>query len=283
MKIIECPRDAMQGLPQQIPTPHKIAYIQQLLAVGFDTLDFGSFVSPKAVPQMADTAEVLDGLDLSETKTKLLAIVANQRGVDTACTFPQIRYLGFPLSISETFQHRNTNADIAKGLDVVAYALDKCAANLKELVVYLSMAFGNPYQDPYSGQLVLDFTAKLQTMGCKIVSLADTVGLASDNEVLELGRLVHQAFANNLEIGMHLHSQPPSARKKIEAAYLSGIRRIDAAVGGLGGCPFAEDELVGNLPTEELVLWAKGKNITLGLDETALAKASHYLRTHIVS
>lgn len=282
MKIIECPRDALQGLTQQIPTAKKIAYIQQLLAVGFDTLDFGSFVSPKAIPQMADTAEVLHGLDLSSSKTKLLAIVANQRGVDTACSFAQIHYLGFPLSISETFQQRNTNASISAGLDLVNYALEKCAATNKELVVYLSMAFGNPYNDPYSGQIVLDFTDKLQAMGCRIVSLADTVGLASESEVRALGSLVNKHFSD-LEIGMHLHSQPQLAQQKIEAAYESGIRRIDTALGGLGGCPFAEDELVGNLPTEELLLWAKQKSMALGLDDTALSSASHYLRAEILS
>lgn len=282
MKIVECPRDAMQGLAQQIPTSKKITYIQQLLAVGFDTLDFGSFVSPKAVPQMADTAEVLQGLDLSSSPTKLLAIVANQRGVDAACSYVQIRYLGFPLSISETFQHRNTNASIALGLDLVNYALEQCATANKELVVYLSMAFGNPYNDPYSGETVLEFTDKLKTMGCRIVSLADTVGLASESEVLALGSLVNKHFSD-LEIGMHLHSQPQSAQQKVEAAYRSGIRRIDTALGGLGGCPFAEDELVGNLPTEELLLWAKQKSIALGLNETALSAASQYLQAEILS
>ena len=281
MKIIECPRDAMQGLADFVPTEKKIEYINLLLKVGFDTLDFGSFVSPKAVPQLADTAEVLDGIALTASITKLLAIVANARGVETACSFPEIHYLGFPLSISETFQQRNTNASIAQGLEVVKQALENCSQASKQLVVYLSMAFGNPYQDPYSAQVVIDYAGKLKEMGCSIVSLADTVGLANDNQIYALGGQVLNHFPD-LEIGMHLHSHPMTAYEKVEAVWKSGIRRIDTALGGLGGCPFAEDELIGNMPTESLLHWAEDQKINLGLDEKALTQASLYLQTEIL-
>lgn len=281
MKIIECPRDAMQGLADFVPTEKKIEYINLLLKVGFDTLDFGSFVSPKAVPQLADTAEVLDGIAMTVSKTKLLAIVANARGVETACSFPEIQYLGFPLSISETFQQRNTNASIAQGMEVVKQALESCSQASKQLVVYLSMAFGNPYQDVYSEQVAIDYAGKLKEMGCSIVSLADTVGLANENQIYALGSQVLNHFPD-LEIGMHLHSHPMTAYQKVEAVWKSGIRKIDTALGGLGGCPFAEDELVGNMPTESLLHWAEDQKINLGLDEKALTQASLYLQTEML-
>ncbi len=282
-KIIECPRDAMQGLSHFVATEDKIAYLNLLLQVGFDTLDFGSFVSPKAIPQMADTEKIVDKLELSSSDTKLLAIVANGRGVENACSFPSISYLGFPLSISETFQQRNTNASIQNGLEVVKMALEKCARSNKELVVYLSMAFGNPYGDAYSEQTVLDFTGKLQEMGTKIISLADTVGLASKKQVYQLGKAV-SAFAQGTEIGMHLHARPETSLQKIEAAWKAGIRRLDVALGGLGGCPMAEDELVGNISTESLLVWTKGnQEISLQWNHEALSEASRFLQERILA
>jgi hydroxymethylglutaryl-CoA lyase len=276
--IIECPRDALQGLGHFVPTEKKAEYLNLLLKVGFHTLDFGSFVSPKAVPQMADTAQVLDLLELN-AKTKLLAIVANMRGVETACLYPQIDYLGFPLSVSETFQQRNTNSDIAQGLELVKLALNKCDHYDKQLVVYLSMAFGNPYQEAYSTKKVLDLAHKLELLGCQIVSLADTVGMASTSDISILGVEMIRHFPQ-LEIGMHLHTRPDEALEKIKAVWNTGIKRIDTALGGLGGCPFASDDLVGNMPTESLLAWDK-KN-SLGINTSALQKASHFLQTEII-
>lgn len=281
LKIIECPRDAMQGLSFFVPTEAKIKYLNLLLKAGFDTLDFGSFVSPKAVPQMSDTAEVLAGLDLSSTQTRLLAIVANMRGVEMACSHPEIYYLGFPLSVSETFQQRNTNAGIGQGIDVIKQALDSCSNANKELVVYLSMAFGNPYKDNYSVELVSDYAGQLKEMGVRIVSLADTVGLASADEVKVLGQKIISQFPD-LEIGMHLHSNPISAKEKLAAAIATGCVRIDTALHGLGGCPFAEDELVGNMPTETLVQMASETKLETDLDLEMLNKAKEFLLTKIL-
>jgi hydroxymethylglutaryl-CoA lyase len=281
LKIIECPRDAMQGLSFFVPTEAKIQYLNLLLKVGFDTLDFGSFVSPKAVPQMADTAEVVAGLDLSSTQTKLLAIVANMRGVEMACSHPEIHYLGFPLSISETFQQRNTNSGIEQGIELIKQTLESCSNANKELVVYLSMAFGNPYKDFYSTDLVADYAGKLQEMGVRIVSLADTVGLASADEVKILGNKIISQFTD-LDIGMHLHSNPISAKEKLAAALSTGCVRIDTALHGLGGCPFAEDELVGNMPTETLVQMASETKLETGLDLEMLNKAKEFLLTKIL-
>jgi len=281
LKIIECPRDAMQGLSFFVPTEMKIQYLNLLLKVGFDTLDFGSFVSPKAVPQMADTAEVLAGLDLSSTQTKLLAIVANMRGVETACSHPEIHYLGFPLSVSETFQQRNTNAGIEQGIELIKQTLDSCAKTHKELVVYLSMAFGNPYKDNYSIELVSDYTGILQEMGVQIVSLADTVGLASADDVKTLGQKIISQFPD-LEIGMHLHSNPISAKEKLAAALTTGCLRIDTALYGLGGCPFAEDELVGNMPTETIIDLISESKLEINLNLEILGKAKEFLLTKIL-
>lgn len=281
LKIIECPRDAMQGLSFFVPTDVKIQYLNLLLKVGFDTLDFGSFVSPKAVPQMADTAEVLAGLDLSSTQTKLLAIVANMRGVEMACSHPEIHYLGFPLSVSETFQQRNTNAGIEQGIELIKQTLEYCSNANKELVVYLSMAFGNPYKDFYSTDLVADYAGQLQEMGVKIVSLADTVGLATSEEVQLLGKKIITEFSD-LEIGMHLHSNPISAKEKLAAALATGCVRIDTALHGLGGCPFAEDELVGNMPTETLVQMVSETRLETGLDFKILKKAKEFLLTKVL-
>lgn len=253
MKFIECPRDAMQGIETFIPTNRKIAYINQLLKVGFDTIDFGSFVSPKAIPQLRDTAEVLAGLDLSSTQTKLLAIIANARGAADACHFDQIQYLGYPFSISETFQKRNTNATIEESLSRVEEIQNLAKSHKKQLVIYISMAFGNPYGDPWSADLVTHWSQRLvNEFGIEIIALADTVGLSTAENVKQLFSAVIPAFPK-IEIGAHLHAKPKEARAKIEAALASGCKRFDSAIGGLGGCPMAEDDLVGNIATEVLL------------------------------
>lgn len=252
IKLIECPRDAMQGWKQQIPTELKIAYINALLKVGFDTIDFGSFVSPKAIPQMADTKEVLKGLQLNNRSTKLLAIVANERGAEDAVVFDAIDYLGFPLSVSETFQQRNTNSSIEESLKRVEAILELCIKNKKKLVVYLSMGFGNPYGDPWSDEIVFKKANQLVEMGVDIISLADTVGVATSAQVGSItGYLVQQL--PGIEIGVHLHSTNFNWREKLDAAYQSGCRRFDGALMGIGGCPMANDELVGNMDTLNMI------------------------------
>lgn len=252
MKLIECPRDAMQGLAHFVPTGLKIRYLNALLRVGFDTLDFGSFVSSKAVPQMRDTAEVLAGLDLSQTSTKLLAIVANGRGAEQAVSHPEVTYLGFPLSVSETFQLRNTNKTIAQALAEVAQMQDLCAKAGKVLVVYLSMGFGNPYGDFYSPELVADFTEKLVELGVGIIAPSDTVGTSTPTGIETLFTHLLRTFPQ-VEFGAHLHARPGEATTKVEAALRAGVQRIDGALRGFGGCPMADDHLTGNLPTEEII------------------------------
>lgn len=259
MKIIECPRDAMQGLKDFIPTNDKVKYIDQLLQVGFDTIDFGSFVSPKAIPQMRDTAEVLAKLSLEESNSKLLAIVANKRGAEDACKFNEISYLGFPLSISETFQQRNTKRSIAEALETIKEIQELCVTNGKELVVYLSMGFGNPYNEPYSSATVLDFVKKLDQRSISIISLADTIGTSTPELIKELFEKLIPAFAH-IEFGAHFHSTPHTAIEKVEAAYNAGCRRIDTALGGMGGCPMAKDGLTGNIATESLISVLQQKN-----------------------
>ena len=251
VKIIECPRDAMQGFDQHIPTKEKIAYLNALLQVGFDTLDFGSFVSPKAVPQLADTAEVLANLDLSDTDTKLLAIVANMRGADDACKHEAIRYLGYPFSISETFQIRNTRKTIAESVDLVRDMQARCVEHDKELVVYISMGFGNPYGDPWSPALAAEWVEKMVGMGIKIISLADTVGTA---DAATIGPIFQELIPRfpDVEFGGHFHATPEQRKAKLQAAWDGGCRRFDSAMLGFGGCPFAEDHLVGNIATETL-------------------------------
>lgn len=252
-KIIECPRDAMQGMEEFIPTDKKAAYINQLLKVGFDTIDFGSFVSPKAIPQLRDTAEVLSKLDLENTNSKLLAIIANKRGADDACMFEEIDYLGYPFSISETFQKRNTNATIDQSLTRVEEIQSLCVNHKKEMVVYISMAFGNPYGDDWSGELAANWIERLSSeLGVKIFALADTVGVSDTKNIRELFSTVIPSF-ENLEIGAHLHTTRDLAKEKIEACIDSGCLRFDAAIKGYGGCPMAEDDLVGNLATEQLL------------------------------
>ncbi|MFD2567476.1 hydroxymethylglutaryl-CoA lyase [Pseudotenacibaculum haliotis] len=253
VKIIECPRDAMQGIKSHfIPTEAKAQYINSLLRVGFDTIDFGSFVSPKAIPQMRDTAEVLAKLDLSKTISKLLAIVANVRGANDASQFEEINYLGYPFSISENFQMRNTHKTIAQSIETLQEILAIANRTNKEVVAYLSMGFGNPYGDPWNVEIVGEWTEKLSKMGVKILSLSDTIG-SSTPEVIDY------LFSNlipkypEIEFGAHLHTTPDTWHEKVDAAYKAGCRRFDGAIKGYGGCPMAKDELTGNMPTEKLV------------------------------
>ncbi|UZD23683.1 hydroxymethylglutaryl-CoA lyase [Algoriphagus halophytocola] len=272
VKIIECPRDAMQGISGFIDTAIKAAYINQLLEVGFDTIDFGSFVSPKAVPQMRDTEEVLSLLDLHHSKSKLLAIVANLRGAEDAMLFPEIDFLGFPLSVSETFQKRNTNASIQEALITVEEIQNRCEVAGKTMVVYLSMGFGNPYGDPYSAELVAEFVQKLNQLGIKIISLSDTVGVATPELITELFSVQVNAFPQ-IEFGAHLHSRPEKIEEKVSAALLGGCLRFDGALQGFGGCPMAEDDLVGNLPTESLIEFLESRGQQLELNKAELAEA----------
>lgn len=272
MKLIECPRDAMQGLPHFVPTDLKIRYLNALLRVGFDTLDFGSFVSPKAIPQLRDTAEVLAGLNLSQTQTKLLAIVANGRGAEEAIRFPPIRYVGFPLSVSETFQQRNTNKSIAQAFGEVEIIQTKCVRAGKELVVYLSMAFGNPYGDPYSPELVATFSDRLVQMGVRIIAPSDTVGSSTPENIESLFRPLIGAFPQ-VEFGAHLHTRPGETANKVRAAVRAGVRRIDGALRGFGGCPMAADELTGNLPTEEIIQTLVQDGLAPSINQEAFQKA----------
>lgn len=267
-KLIECPRDAMQGLHDFIPTGLKTEYLNLLLEVGFDTLDFGSFVSPKAIPQMADTAAVLGNLDLSNTKTKLLAIVANLRGVEAAVQHQEINYLGFPFSISETFQQRNTNSSIAQSLNTVEEMLSLCVKNNKEAVVYLSMGFGNPYGDEWNYEIVEQWADVLVSKGVSILSLADTVGVSTPAKIESILPKLITRFSNT-EIGVHLHSTPAGRFEKIAAAYHAGVKRIDSALKGFGGCPMAADDLTGNIATEDVIsfLNAQGEHLNLNMDK----------------
>ena len=272
MKIVECPRDAMQGLAEFIPTEKKADYLNMLLQVGFDTLDFGSFVSPKAIPQMRDTAEVLSRLQLDDTNTKLLAIMANQRGADDACQFEEIQYLGYPFSVSETFQQRNTNKSIEQSLKLVEEIQSLCVNNNKELVVYLSMAFGNPYEEAWNEEIVAQWGEKLVGLGVKILALSDTIGVSNPANISRLFSTLIPEFPG-VEWGAHLHTTPVSWREKVEAAYTSGCRRFDSAIKGLGGCPMAKDDLVGNMPTEKLLSFTQEKRIKTGVKTLAFESA----------
>ncbi len=272
VKIVECPRDAMQGLRGWIPTEAKISYLQSLLAVGFDTLDFGSFVSPKAVPQMRDTFEVYQGLDLSETDTKLLAIVVNERGVNDAVRLENISYLGYPFSVSETFQMRNTNASIEESMGRVAYMQEQCVKHDKVLVVYLSMGFGNPYGDPWNAGIVLDWVERLVAMDIGILSLSDTIGVSTPESIRYLfGELIEEY--PDIEFGAHLHTTPDKWREKLLAGLESGCRRFDGAIKGYGGCPMAKDDLTGNMPTERMVSYFDKIDVHCGVDLEAMRKA----------
>jgi hydroxymethylglutaryl-CoA lyase len=278
LKLVECPRDAMQGIKEFIPTETKISYLNQLLQVGFDTLDFGSFVSPKAIPQMRDTAEVLAGLDLTTTATKLLAIVANQRGAAEAAAFSEIHFLGYPFSISETFQLRNTNATIEESLHRVEEIQGICVASSKKLVVYISMGFGNPYNDAWNVEIVQRWTERLVAMGIEIISLSDTIGVSSPESISYLFKSLIPAYPK-IEIGAHLHTQPHNWREKIEAAYKYGCRRFDSAMRGYGGCPMAKDDLTGNMATENLLFYFSEINAPTGLDYKAFHQALHQALT----
>lgn len=265
LKLVECPRDAMQGIHEFIPTALKAAYINLLLKAGFDTLDFGSFVSQKAIPQMRDTKEVLEKLDLSNTSTKLLAIAANLRGAEQAVAFPEISYIGFPFSISETFQHRNTNSSMLASLNTVDQILELCDRHQKTAVIYLSMGFGNPYGDPYSFDIVGEWASSLAGLGTKILSLADTTGVSTAEQIRILMPMLQEQFPD-IECGLHLHSTPEKRIEKITAAYESGCRRFDSALRGFGGCPMAKDELTGNIATEELLAFLESRNEATGID-----------------
>ncbi|MDG1278139.1 MAG: hydroxymethylglutaryl-CoA lyase [Algoriphagus sp.] len=272
IKLIECPRDAMQGLPDFIDTAIKAAYINQLLEVGFDTIDFGSFVSPKAIPQMRDTAEVLSLLDLHNSKSKLLAIIANVRGAEDALTFSEIDYLGFPLSVSETFQQRNTNASIAQALETVEEIQNHCEIKGKTLVTYLSMGFGNPYGDPYSPELIAEFVNQLDKIGIKIISLSDTIGIANPESIRSLFEVNVSSFPH-IEFGAHLHSTRDTIPEKVLAGLAGGCLRFDGALKGFGGCPMAKDELVGNMATEVMIDTLETVGEKLELNKAELAEA----------
>jgi hydroxymethylglutaryl-CoA lyase len=271
--LVECPRDAMQGWATFIPTEKKIAYLNALLQVGFDTLDFGSFVSPKAIPQLADTTAVLKGLQLT-TATKLLAIIANVRGAQEAAVFDEITYLGFPFSVSETFQLRNTNSTIEQSLQRVEEIQRICVQTGKQLVIYISMGFGNPYGDPYSEEIVFDWVNKIVNLGVPIISLADTVGLATPEQVFSITSYLVNKLPQH-QVGVHLHSSPHNREAKIAAAWRAGCRRFDGALKGIGGCPLANDELVGNIDTEWLISYLEQYEVLPGLNKTALAKSAN--------
>lgn len=272
MKIIECPRDGMQGLHPFIPTKVKADYLNLLLQVGFDTLDFGSFVSPKAIPQMRDTAMVLEQLDLSNTATKLLAIVANRRGANDAAAFEQIDYLGYPFSISETFQMRNTNATIAESVDRVKTIQEICVAHNKQMVVYISMGFGNPYGDEWNVGIVQKWVEELAQLDITIFQLSDTVGVAKKESIEYLFSDLIPANPD-LEIGAHFHTTPDTWLEKVATAYDNGCRRFDGVIKGLGGCPMAQDKLVGNMPSERLIEFALSKNHATHLNRETYQEA----------
>ncbi len=271
IKLIECPRDAMQGWKAFIPTEQKIRYLNALLEVGFDTIDFGSFVSPKAIPQMADTSQVIPKLKLAGSKSKLLAIIANERGAEDAVLFDEISYLGFPLSVSETFQQRNTNSSILESFKRVEAIQELCIKNKKQLVVYLSMGFGNPYGDPWTEEIVFSYAGQLVELGIETISLADTVGLATAEQVKRMTSFLIQQLPET-EIGVHLHSTSTNWREKLAAAYEAGCRRFDGALKGIGGCPMADDELVGNMDTEKMIGYFEETN-SLQLNKQALQKS----------
>lgn len=269
---MECPRDAMQGLHDFIPTANKVAYLQDLLEVGFHSLDFGSFVSPKAIPQLRDTKKVLEHLDLSRSQTKLLAIVANLRGAVEACEYSQIDYLGYPFSVSEMFQKRNTNKTIAESRDLVSELLELSAKNDKDLVVYVSMGFGNPYNEPWSVEVVEDFSAALVDMGVKILSLSDTIGTSNPQSITQLFGNLIPAFPE-VTIGAHLHTHSHNWREKVESAFQAGCRRFDGAIKGYGGCPMAADDLIGNMPTEKLLSYFNEQKVVHGANMLSFESA----------
>lgn len=272
LSITECPRDAMQGITEFIPTDVKVNYLNQLLKVGFNVLDFGSFVSPKAIPQLADTAFVIDRLELGHTQTQLLSIVANYRGAEQAAAYPQISYIGFPLSVSETFQQRNTNKSIEQALADVAIMQDLCLQKNKKLVVYLSMAFGNPYDDAYSSEMVAELANKLIDWNVAEIALADTIGSSNKESIAELFQVLGKHFPTQDFIA-HIHSNPYTAFEKIEAAYEAGCTKFDTALLGFGGCPMAKDELTGNLATESLLSFARTQGLATTINPEEFEKS----------
>ncbi|WP_339708891.1 hydroxymethylglutaryl-CoA lyase [uncultured Kriegella sp.] len=284
VKLIECPRDAMQGIKTFIPTQEKVKYIQSLLGCGFDTIDFGSFVSPRAIPQMVDTAEVLSRLDLSKTNSKLLAIVANVRGAKDACQHEAIAYLGYPFSISENFQMRNTHKTIAQSIEVLKEIFELANANNKEVVTYISMGFGNPYGDPWNVDIVGEWAEKMAKMGARILSLSDTVGTSTPETIDYLFSSLIPQYPE-IEFGAHLHTTPSKWHEKVNAAYKSGCRRFDGAVQGFGGCPMAKDELTGNMPTEKMLSYFTAEKVDSGVNwmvfEAAYNKASELFLKYV--
>ncbi len=272
VKLIECPRDAMQGIKMQIPTSEKVKYIQALLRCGFDTIDVGSFVSAKAIPQMQDTAEVLSQLDISQTQSKLLAIIANVRGAEEAVLIKEIDYLGYPFSISENFQMRNTHKTISESIDILREILKLADTHNKEVVAYLSMGFGNPYGDPWSVEIVGEWTEKLAAMGVKILSLSDTVGSSTPEIITYLFSNLIPKYPN-IEFGAHLHTTPNSWHEKIDAAFKAGCRRFDGAIQGYGGCPMAKDALTGNMPTEKMLSYFTAGKIDCNISPTSFESA----------
>lgn len=269
IKLIECPRDAMQGWPHFIPTRQKVDYINALLQVGFDTIDFGSFVSPKAIPKMADTKEVLKHLNVDGSTSKLLAIVANVRGAEEAVQYEAIHYLGFPFSISPTFQQRNTNSSIEESLHRVEEIQKLCATHGKQLVIYLSMGFGNPYGDEYNEAILLHWANEIAVRGINIISLADTVGVATPLQITKALQTLMPAY-RHVEFGVHLHSAVHNRQSKLQAAIDAGCKRFDGAINGIGGCPMAQDELVGNMDTLYMIELFKQQQVMPGIDEEAL-------------
>lgn len=272
IRIIECPRDAMQGWKTFIPTEKKTAYINSLLKVGFDTIDFGSFVSPGAIPQMADTSKVIRNLQTGTGKTKLLAIVANLRGATEASLYDEITYLGFPFSISETFQQRNTNSSIQESLGRVEDIQNLCVKTGKQLVIYISMGFGNPYGDPYSEEIVFEWVNRMVEMDIQTISLADTVGIATPGQVYDITSYLTESLPLT-QIGVHLHSTPENREEKLEAAIRAGCKRFDGALKGIGGCPMANDELVGNMNTELMIDYFEQRGMSINLDKVALQES----------
>ena len=277
VKIIECPRDAMQGIKPFIPTQAKVRYIQSLLNCGFDTIDFGSFVSPRAIPQMADTPEVLASLDLSRSPSKLLAIVANLRGAIEACRHSQISYLGYPFSISENFQMRNTHKTIAQSIEILEDILAEAEVHGKEVVTYISMGFGNPYGDPWDAEIVSEWTSRLVEMGVGVLSLSDTIGSSTPEIIDHLFSTLIPRYPE-VEFGAHLHTHPATWHEKVDAAFRAGCRRFDGAIQGFGGCPMARDELTGNMPTEKLLSYFTSQKVDCGVNWMAFEAAFNKAR-----
>ena len=272
VKIIECPRDAMQGVRDWIPTKEKAQFIQSLLDCGFDTIDFGSFVSPKAIPQMKDTSELLSLLDLSSTESQLLAIVANIRGAKDAVMYDQIDYLGYPFSISENFQMRNTHKTIAQSIETLKEILNLADSKNKKVVAYLSMGFGNPYGDPWNIDIVGEWTEKLSNMGVKILSLSDTVGSSTPEIITYLFSELITKYPS-IEFGAHLHTTTTKWKEKVSASYLAGCRRFDGAIQGFGGCPMAKDDLTGNLPTEKILSYFAAEKVNTNVNSISFENA----------